>query len=433
MVESALPKPRRVLYVVSRFPCLSTTFTVNEMAVVASEGVEVFVAPVWKILPGTVPHDVEKPFLSKIVRMNLRSVRTWTDVFQGLFRNPWGVLRLIATLIPGHLRSPYLPLKLLVAIPKGLYLGRWCLDNKIDHIHAHFLTSPTTVAMIASEVSGVPYSYTAHAFDITSQHPKHVNGSITAKCQRAALGVTISRFNHRYILQQWPEVEKARLEVVYNGVDTDLFTPADPIRPPSATRDATGYWRVLSVGRLCDMKGHEYLIQAVASLRNKGIEVRLDIFGDGELKGELQQLIDSLGTEHIRLRGTLLQGDLVKEYQQAGIFALASVPSPWGYRDGLPTVLIEALAMELPTVSTHLSGIPEIIQHQVTGLCVPPGDVQRLADAIEWIISHPEEAKAMGRRGRQLVLERFDRRKNAKQLLALWRDIHTRHTATARE
>ena len=418
-------KPKRVLYVVPRFPHFNTTFIANEMAVVASEGVELFVAPIWRILPGTVPHDVEKPFMSKVVRMNWRSVRTWAVAVLGLFRSPWGVLRLLATLIPGHLKSPYLPLKLLMAIPKGLYLGRWCLDNRIEHIHAHFFTSPTTVAMIASAVSGVPYSYTAHAFDITSQHPKHVNGSVTVKCQRAALGVTISRFNRRYMYQRWPAIQCGRLEVIHNGIDTEMFVPLMTLSRADEITSDRKPGRVLSVGSLYVTKGHEYLIRAVAKLRAEGLDVELDTYGTGDLEQGLRSLIEYLGQmEAIRLRGTISQTELVHEYRKADMFVLACVPAPWGHLEGLPTVLIEALAMEIPTISTRLSGIPEIIQHGVTGLCVSPGNVEELADAIEWVIRNPEQAKAMAKRGRQLVLERFDRRKNAKNLLQLWQEIY---------
>ncbi|MEP7290095.1 MAG: glycosyltransferase family 4 protein [Chloroflexota bacterium] len=434
MPHSDLPKPHRVLYVVSRFPSLTTTFTTNEMAGIAAEGVDVFVAPIWKPLPDTKPHDVEKPFLSKIVSEELTSPQLWIGVLRGLLRRPQ-VLWVILTLVPDHLQSIYLFLKLLVALPKGIYLGWWCSQNGVDHIHAHFLTSPTTVALLASATSQIPYSYTAHAFDITSRDPKTVNGSVVEKCLRAALGVTISNYNRRYMLQRWPKIEKASLEVVYNGLDTSLFEPVKRAPSQESAADKQQAWRVLSVGRLTAKKGHDYLIKAVASLRSKGLDFRLDIFGDGELQAPLQALIDSLGDDcrqHIQLRGTLLQENLVNEYEQADMFALACVQVADGDIDGLPTVLIEALAMEVPTVSTDLSGIPEIVQDHVTGLCVPSGEVEPLADALLWMAQHPDEGKAMSRQGRQLVLERFDRRKNAAQLLALWRNLPDPSTQMAK-
>lgn len=422
MTNDTVPKPRRVLYVVSRFPQVSLTFTTHEMAGVAAEGVEVFVAPVWRTLPDQQPHDMDKPFLEKTVRVNLRSARTWATILGTLLRHP-GILWLVLTLLPGHLKSIYLPFKLLAAVPKGICLGQWCAENGIDHIHAHFMTSPTTVALIASAISGVPYSYTAHAFDITSRHPRSVNGSIPRKARRAGLGITISQYNRRYMQERWLEIRRARLQVVYNGIDTDKFAPPD--EPPLQERPADQPWRIVSVSRLEEKKGFDVLIRAVAELRARGLNVCLDIYGDGEQRCVLQGLIDALGQgEHITLHGVISQEALAEKVREADLFALASVPLAWGDVDGLPTVLIEALAAQLPTVSTQVTGIPEIILDHETGLCVPPRDVKALADALQWLIEHPAEAREMGRRGRQLVLERFDRRKNAGQLLAAWRDLH---------
>ena len=236
---------------VSRFPWTSTTFTANEMAAVAAYGVEIFVAPVWKTPADHMPHEVEKPFLPNVVRPNWRSRQTWITVLKGLRRQPSALIT-IARLIPGHLKSIYLPFKLLAAIPRGLYLGQWCAENGIEHIHAHFLTSPTTVALIASAVSGIPYSFTAHAFDITASSARLVNGSVAYKCRRAALGVTISQYNRQYMLDRWPELRDARLEVIYNGIDLNLFRSNG--RSTLLTEDTR---RILCVSRLEPKKGHD--------------------------------------------------------------------------------------------------------------------------------------------------------------------------------
>jgi glycosyltransferase involved in cell wall biosynthesis len=412
-------QPKRVLYIVSRFPWTSTTFTANEMAAVAAYGVEIFVAPVWKTPANHIPHEVEKPFLPNVVRPNWSSRRTWITMFKGLARKP-SVLLTAARMLPGHLKSIYLPFKLLAAIPRGLYLGQWCVENQIEHIHAHFLTSPTTVALIASDVSGIPYSFTAHAFDITSTSPRLVNGSIPYKCRRAALGVTISQYNRQYMLEHWPELHDTRLEVIYNGIDLNLFKSNG--RSTLLTNDTR---RILCVSRLEPKKGHDILIRAVACLRERGRNVELDVIGDGDLCASLQALIEELGQgEFIRLPGSMTQEKLADEYRCADLFALASVPQANGNIDGLPPVLIESLAVELPTVSTQVTGIPEIVRDQDTGLCVPPNDVTALADALEWMLDHPDEAREMAQRGRTLVFEQFDRRRNAKQLLDRWREIH---------
>lgn len=412
------PHPQRVLYVVSRFPSLSTTFTTNEMAAVAARGVSVYIAPIWKTPANQPPHASEEALLSRVVRPTWRHPRTWRRVLKAATRpQAWGV---IARLVPGHLTSAYLPLKLLSAIPRGLFWGQWCVDNHIDHIHAHFLTSPATVALIASAVSGVPYSYTAHAHDITARRPPITSGSVELKARRAALGVTISHYNRRYMLQRWPRLANTRLEVIYNGIDTGLFRPHT-----ARAHDPQADKRVISVSRLVPIKGHEFLIRAVAQLRREGVGLRLDMYGEGPQRRALQKLIDELDAHaYIRLCGAIVQEALAEELRAADVFALASVLLPKGDCDGLPAVLAEALACGLPTVSTQVTGIPEIIQDGVTGLCVPPGDVSAMAEAIRWVLDHPAEAAAMARRGRQLVEEQFDRHKSAQKLLACWREIH---------
>jgi glycosyltransferase involved in cell wall biosynthesis len=211
------------------------------------------------------------------------------------------------------------------------------------------------------------------------------------------------------------------VDVLYNGIDTERFRASENRQVRNGQP-----WRVMSVSRLVEKKGYEFLIRAVAQLYRQGVAIRLDIFGDGNQRQALQNLIERLeANAYITLHGTILQEALSDKFRHADVFALACVPLPQGDSDGLPTVLIEALASELPTISTQVTGIPEIIQDGITGLCVPPGDVQRLAEAILWMLDHPEAAQAMGRRGRQLVLEQFDRRKNARLLLTRWRELYT--------
>lgn len=416
---SAVPAPARVLYLVPRFPHLNTTFIANEKTEVAAMGIEVSIAPLWRPVDGQPVNRLEGPFADRVVECWLTDVRVWLGALLALLRAPragWAILRLV----PGHLRSPLLPLKLGAASVKGLYLGRWCRRNRMEHIHAHFLTSPTTAALVASAASGIPFTFTAHAFDITSRDWRVVNGSVAYKCRRAAFGVTIAEANLRYMRERWRAARRNRIEIVYNGIDPTDWTPRLRRERPRA-RAA----RVLSVGSLVVMKGHEHLVRAVAEVRSRGYDVSLDVFGDGPLRASLEGLIATLGVEgSVRLRGLAPNEEIQECMHSADLFALACVRAPWGHADGLPTVLIEALAVELPTVSTELSGIPEVVIDGGTGRCVPPGSVSELADAIAWTVDNPDQAVELASAGRRLVLERFDRRKNAATLVSLWRDWH---------
>ena len=156
-------------------------------------------------------------------------------------------------LFRGHLVSVYAVLKFFASVPKGLVLGHWVRRQGFDVLHAHFLTTPATVALIASKVSGVPYTVTIHAFDIYTTDAKSVNGAVRAKCEHAAANVIISKFGQTYITERWPGLD-ARFELIYNGIDLSLFTPEEraPIDP------SVSPVRILSNGRLIEKKGHDY-------------------------------------------------------------------------------------------------------------------------------------------------------------------------------
>ncbi len=406
------PAPKRVLYVVSRFPSVRTTFIAHEMNALQMQGITVHVAAVWRSLDRDHPHAIERPFLDRLLTLHLAQPQLWLRALQQLILHP-GVLVLLLRLTLAHLASIPALLKLFASMPKGLYLGWWAVNNNIDHMHAHFLTSPTTTALIASRASGIPFTATAHAFDIFEARPHLKNRAVRLKCESAACVIMISEFNHRFVQQRWPGMT-ARLEVLYNGIDLDQFAPRKPSLDPPPTR-------ILSVGQLVSKKGHADLIHATARLIEQGHAIDVTIIGEGPQEAALRDLIAAHGlTGVVHMVGKCDQDEVYAHYQRCHIFALASQVAPGGDMDGLPTVLIEALAMERPVVSTQLSGIPEIVIDGETGVCVPPGDVDALANAIARLIDDPARAAALAKQGRALVAKRFDRCHNAVRLLQLW-------------
>jgi colanic acid/amylovoran biosynthesis glycosyltransferase len=407
---------KKVLYVVSRFPSLTTTFTAYEMSTIQQAGVDVHVATIWPSEDETEIQTVEKQFTDKIRDLRLSDPELWLRSIQQIVLHPL-ILILIVQLFIGHLVSIYALLKLLVSLPKGLYLGYWVKKHQFQHIHAHFLSSPATVALIASRISGIPYTVTIHAFDIFATTPYDRNASIELKCEQAAACIVISKFNLDYMRKTWPKMG-GRFELIYNGIDVDLFTnKTERVPNPNGLQ-------ILSNGRLVYTKGHAFLIEAVAKLRNQNRNVSLQIIGGGPLESELHDLTHRLGvTEHVTFTGKMLQEEIIDRYRASDMFVLACAISPDGDMDGLPVVLVEALAMELPTISTQVSGVPEIVRDKVTGLCIPPHDSQALAEAIAYMMDHPDEARRMAQAGRQQVVEQFNRYESAKTLLQLWQAL----------
>lgn len=407
-------RPHKVLYVVARFPNARETFVAQEMAVVQANGVDVHVASLWSTFPGNPTHPVDEQFLDKHIRVRLTSATVWLRAIQQLIARPV-LFAVLFRLIVGHCFSIYSFLKVFANIPKGLYLGYWACQQGFDHIHAHFLTSPATAALIASKASGIPFSVTSHAFDIYSTSPKTRNGAVRYKLESAAVNVMISEYNLRFIQERWQGV-KASFVLIYNGIDLSVFDPT--LSAPARTDDTI---RILSNGALIEKKGHAYLIRAVNRLREQGYNVDLSIIGEGILRVDLQKLVQDLHAgSYVRFLGVMTQTDVVRHYRESDIFALACVVAASGDRDGLPTVLIESLAMDMPTISTQVTGVPEIVQDGVTGWCVPPGDVDQLAAALADAIDRPDEAMKRAKQGRQLVEERFDRQKNAVKVLEAW-------------
>jgi len=185
---------------------------------------------------------------------------------------------------------------------------------------------------------------------------------------------------------------------------------------------------LLSVGQLKEKKGFSYLIEACRFLKNRGYDFRCEIVGEGPKRAELEALITALDLDGtVVLQGALPHSEVVARYAQATLFALACVLAEDGDRDGIPNVVLEAMAMQVPVVSTRLSGIPEVVEDGLTGLLVQPGDAKTLADALARLLDAPDLRERLGRQGRKRVEERFNSRNNVGQLIELFEKADSGH------
>ena len=280
------------------------------------------------------------------------------------------------------------------------------VQHPVDAMHAHFASSATRVAAYVHRMIGLPYSFTAHAKDIF--HDEVNPESLRTKMRDARFVVTVSDFNQAY-LQGLLNGGKGDVRRLYNGIDLRTFAP-DP-----AVRREPGL--ILSVGRLVEKKGFEDLIRACAWLREGQVEFRCEIIGTGERREALKALIAELDLEqHVTLVGPRSQDQVLRAYRRATVFALPCIVASDGNRDGLPTVLLEAMAVGLPVVSTRLVGVPEIVEHGVDGLLVEPGDSAALAASLTRVLRDGELRDNLSRAGRRKVGQRFDVRRNVVQL-----------------
>lgn len=278
------------------------------------------------------------------------------------------------------------------------------------HLHAHFANVPATVAELIKGFTGMPYSFTAHAKDIYLSKPRELN----RKIQGAEFVLTCTGYNRRY-LQELSEGDTP-IRAVYHGIDLSVFDGR-----PKAASIATPL--ILSVGRFCEKKGFPYLIRACRSLKDMGMDFRCLIVGYGPLRDELDALIGELNLRGcVSLREKMTQDELVGVYRKADVFVLPCLVTGDGDRDGIPNVLIEAMAQRLAVVSTDVSGIGELVTHMENGLLAPEKDADGLAAAMEMLLRHPELRRKLGDRGREKVLNVFSLEKSAAAVWGVFQD-----------
>lgn len=285
-------------------------------------------------------------------------------------------------------------------------------SRNIRHIHVHFASGATTVARLASAISGIPYSFTAHAVDIF--HESVRDEDLQLKLEQAHHAVTISRFNLRYLRRRFP-TSTSRLHLVRNGLELERFPYRDP-RPLSTPL------RIAAVGRLIEKKGFQYLLPAAAELVDCGVKLDLRIAGTGILAEELQANISQLKlSDSVRLLGPQTQDQIHELLDSADVFMAPCVVGADGNADGMPTVLLEAMATGVPCISTSVTGIPEAVRNGSTGVLVRPGNPHALARAVHTLTSPGTDRVSLARNARALVEEDYDVRRQAELLRALSR------------
>lgn len=292
----------------------------------------------------------------------------------------------------------------------GLLVQQVLPGSGVVHLHAHFAHSPTSVAMFAARLSGLHFSFTAHAKDIYTSDPEQ----LAEKLQLARFAVTCTEANRNY-LRGFVD-DGLPIHRVYHGIDVDLFgsrTAENRCRPP---------YRLLTVARLTAKKGLPTVYRAIRILRDRGVALEHVLIGDGEERDRILALIGALGlSDAARWIGTQPHEVVVDHYRKADAFLLGCEVAPNGDRDGIPNVLLESMAAGVPVVATAVSAIPELVQDGRTGLLVPPEDPVRLADAVERVLTDAALRAALIPAARRQVVQHFDNRALIEDLVEIYR------------
>lgn len=404
----ATGRSERIGYVVKVYPRFSETFVVTEILSRENAGDDI---AIFAMRPTT---DARfHPELAQVQAPVHHLPKA------GKLADAWNLLGRAHAEIPDFANRYAAILPLLTRLDAGdaaqaLDLALRVRKEGITHLHAHFASLAARVACVASALTGVPYSVTTHAKDIFHEDvDPQVLGEVL---RRAHHVITISAFNERHLERQYPEVAD-HTALVRNGLDLAKFG----YRDPGPVGDPL---RVVAVGRLVEKKGFAHLVEAAAALTARGFALQVQIAGDGELRDELATHIEHAGlSDLVQLIGPRSQAEIRELLDWADVFAAPCIVGADGNADGLPTVLLEAMATGVPSVATAVTGIPEAIHGAdpasgtpATGILLEPGDTQGLAEALRQVAAPDFPRVEIARAARALVERDYDSVRQSRRL-----------------
>ena len=418
--------PLRVGYIVRSFPRLSQTFILNEVLALEAQGVQV------RIFSCTNPNE-------SVVQPQVQALQAGVDYLEEAYQRAWRAilwehLLMLLTAPLGYLgalwhvvRHPefdqgYTASSRYMCFVQAVYLAGLVQrarggPGQVDHLHAHFAHDPTLIAQLVHRLTGLAFTFTAHARDIYQIPATALAGRI----QEAEAVVTCCALNVDYFKTVAPPAHHAKLRVIHNGIDLNEFHPVD------APSDAAAPL-ILSASRLVEKKGYRDLLAACGQLKEQGYNFRCVIYGEGPLYKELAAQIQAYDLEQqVVLAGVFTHEEIQRIMPQAAIFALTPFVTPDGDRDGVPTVLAEAMACGLPVVSTSVAGIPELVTHGRNGLLAAPNQIEEITAHLSTLLNDAAKRRQFGQAARHTIMEEFNLQTGASQLAELYRTTTARH------
>ncbi len=386
----------KVAYIVSRFPKLTETFILYEILAMEQElGIGVEIYPLLRQRERVVNPQVRE----LITRAHFEPLLSWRILSANLHylrRCPGTYFRTLATIVRTTFGSSNFFLGAVAFLPKSVCFARDIERRGISHVHAHFANHPALAAYIVSQLTGIPYSFTARGSDIHLERRM-----LKEKVEAAAFAITVSDYNRNLIIAECGEWVSGKVHVVYGGVDTERVSPAPRVGSKRFT--------MLSIGRFEEVKGHTYLIEACRLLRKRGIEFQCHFIGEGPLFSQVREQIDRAHLDNqILISSFCTHEEVIDRMRKSDLVVLATAPTAGGECEGIPNVLKEAMACGLPVVASDAGGIPELVENRVSGILVRPRDPVALADAIQELAGHPSMRQRMGEAGRQKILRDFN-------------------------
>lgn len=408
MKEGDEKRKMRLAYLISRYPAISHTFILREVIRLGELGFEIEVASI---------NDPDRPAEAMTAEDRAESERTYYVKRDGasgaigahlatLLKNPlgygrglWYALRLGGADLKKMLYGVFYFIE-------AVMIGRWMQRRGLDHLHVHFATPAATVGLVVKRVFRTGLSVTVHGPDEFYDAPGYL---LREKIEGSDFMLCIGTYARSQLMKLSDVSQWGKFEIAPLGVFPEVFTPVK--------RSASnGSFRVLCVGRLTPAKGQHILVAAIERLARAGRDVMLTFVGDGPDRKSLEADVNARGLQsRVVFAGAVNQDRIREYYAEADVFALAS------FAEGIPIVLMEAMAMETPVISTRITGIPELIRDGRDGLLVAPSDDEELAGAMARLMDDPESRVELGRAGRLRVMEKYDLGRNIERLAAILR------------
>ncbi|MCE5336689.1 MAG: glycosyltransferase family 4 protein [Desulfobacteraceae bacterium] len=425
---------KKIAFIMSTFPTLTETFVAGEINILKDK------------FPQSRIYSLRPPFDSNLHEESRKLMKQTTYVASSLSseclktniswlrQDPIRYLGVLSYVIFHTISNPLHMLKTLYLFPQAAHLATILSRDGIDHAHSHWAGYPTTTALIVSLLNGIPFSFTSHACDMSM-----IKTMMAEKVRKASFLVTCTADNIRYLSTFLPRDQLEKVNVNYHGSNLRKFRPG-------AGRPRTSETKViLSCADLHERKGFPYLLQALALLRNKGESFHCRIIGEGPQRPVLEKMIADLGLRDcVEMPGAVTHETLIDYYAESRMFVLPCVHQHLRFfrknvdldrykileckmsggesiqKDGIPNVLVEAMAMKIPVVSTTIAAIPELVSDGRNGLLVPEKDPELLSAAIERLIHDDELCRRLGENGYVTVHEKFDRSKNIEDLVDIF-------------
>ena len=394
-----------IAFILGEYPSVSESFIRNEIIELRKRGLQIIILAIKKGVGANNENEV-------IYDGNLMASTTLLAHFYYIFKHGHSYFKALSSILFSGKRSIIQRGRALKNFSKSIYFLFRLRKTDCTHLHAHFLSQPASIAMMMASISGLKFSCSAHAHDIYTTPVS----DLKEKLKRSLFTVTCTRFNRDFLSNLSKEDQK--LYHIYHGIDFSKW----PQKRFGTTFSEVNELHILCVGRLVEKKGIIYLLKAILELKQRGFQVKCNIVGDGPLFGMLSNFIIEHHLENeINLAGALSADLVTPFYENADLFVLPCIEMNNGDKDGLPNVLLEALATGIPVITTPVSAIPELIEHQLTGLLVPQQDYLSIAEAIIRLKGDQELYNRLIANGRKKV-EAFDIKVSTGQLFDVFQN-----------